>query len=262
MQTPIKSKYISISVDAIRDFIDHFPSPACLINCNQIIHANGFYNESMEEVDFRTLSEGAETAKFKEMVIKNAVFLVHRVPLNSQHLLVTLAEQKGIRLSTDPLTGLFNRECFDSLFNSMLESTKSKNEIMSVLFIDLDGFKAVNDTYGHEKGDIVLKAVADRLPRIVRVNDLCFRFGGDEFVVLLRDVKDRLHPCLVARRLIHSISQNIMIDESTAAKVGASIGIASFPHDGADMEELLKSADEAMYRAKKLGKNNYQLFGQ
>jgi len=262
MQTSTKAKHISVSLDAICDFINHFPSAACLINCNQLVFANRLYHESMEAVDFRTLSDGAEAVKFKEMVINKAVFLAHRIHLNENHLLVTVTEQKGISLSTDPLTGLFNRECFESLFEGMLESSRSKNEIMSVLFIDLDGFKAVNDTYGHEKGDIVLKTVAERLPKIVRANDICFRFGGDEFVVLLRDVKDRLHPCLVARRLIYSVSQNITLDESASAKVGASVGIASFPFDGTDMEELLKNADEAMYRAKKLGKNNYQLFGQ
>ncbi len=262
MQTSTKSKHISVSLDAICDLINHFPSPACLINCNQMISANRFYYESMEGVDFRMLSEGAEAVKFKEMMINNALYLAHRVQLNNDHLLVTITEQKDVKLSTDPLTGLFNRECFDSIFEGMLENSKLKNEIMSVLFIDLDGFKAVNDTYGHEKGDVVLKTVAERLPKIVRANDICFRFGGDEFVVLLRDVKDRLHPCLVARRLIHSVSQVISLDESASAKVGASIGIASFPFDGKDMEELLKNADEAMYRAKKLGKNNYQLFGQ
>jgi diguanylate cyclase (GGDEF)-like protein len=126
--------------------------------------------------------------------------------------------------------------------------------------MDLDGFKSVNDTWGHESGDLVLKKCSERMLEVVRDNDFCFRFGGDEFVIILTEIKDKMHACLVARRLISSISDLIPLNQTTNLKVGASIGIANYPSDGVMAEELVNKADEAMYQAKRMGKNNYRIY--
>jgi len=128
----------------------------------------------------------------------------------------------------------------------VIDDARSRDQVLALLFVDLDGFKIVNDTWGHESGDVVLKETAARMTRTVRNNDICFRMGGDEFVIILSTINDRMHSCLVSRRLISAISEPIVLPSGNQAKVGASIGIATFPADGSEIEELLHRADEAM----------------
>jgi diguanylate cyclase (GGDEF)-like protein len=262
MKPSAPGKTLVVNLSAIYDIIDQFTLPACLVNDNEVVYSNLLYDNSITNADYGTLIDGVDLICSKDIIINNALFSAHRVRLSPEAVLVTLSEKRNSSISVDSLTGLLNRDCFNSLFKGMLENARLKSQILSVLFIDLDDFKLVNDTYGHESGDIVLKTVADRMLKVLRNNDRCFRLGGDEFVILLTDVKDKMHTCLVARRLIHSICQTIALDGSHMANVGASIGIASFPYDGNDIDEILKNADDAMYQAKKLGKNNYRLFGQ
>ncbi|MDR3553115.1 MAG: GGDEF domain-containing protein [Syntrophobacteraceae bacterium] len=262
MKPSAPGKTLVVHLSAIYDIIDQLALPACLVHDNEVVYANLLYNKSITNADCGTLLDDVDLICSKDIVINNTLFFAHRVRLSPEAILVTLSEKKSSAISVDSLTGLLNRDCFNALFKGMLENARLKSQILSVLFIDLDDFKLVNDTYGHESGDIVLKAVANRMLKVLRNNDRCFRLGGDEFVILLTDVKDKMHTCLVARRLIHAICQAIPLDESYMAKVGASIGIASFPHNGNAMDEILENADDAMYQAKKLGKNNYRLFGQ
>jgi diguanylate cyclase (GGDEF)-like protein len=144
--------------------------------------------------------------------------------------------------------------------SKIIEEAKIVNKIIGFMFLDLDGFKAVNDTFGHDSGDLVLQETARRISNIIRNNDICIRLGGDEFLVLLTEIKDKMHSCLVARRLISAISQPINLDIGSNIIIGVSIGIASYPSDGVSVEELMNKSDEAMYKAKKIGKNNYQLY--
>ncbi len=252
-------EFVNVGFDALCDIVYRHIRPACLIKAGNIICSNTAYNEKINGMEPSIFLDDNYISNSKELAIQTSVYTVWRIKLTPEILLIILDKKKEIEISNDPLTGLLSRDCFEPMFGDLIRNAKSNNEMMSILFVDLDGFKLINDTYGHEKGDLVLKTVAERLRKTVHRTDPCFRLGGDEFVILLKDIKDRLHPCLVARRLIHTIGQNIILDGSTSAKVGASIGIASFPHDGMVLEELLKNADEAMYRAKKLGKNNYQL---
>ncbi|HJW11456.1 MAG TPA: diguanylate cyclase [Albitalea sp.] len=159
--------------------------------------------------------------------------------------------------SHDSLTGLANRAMFGELLSLALQQAKRYERRFAVLFIDLDGFKLVNDTLGHEAGDALLQEVARRLTQAVRSSDIVSRLGGDEFIVLMQEVPDTHSVAIVARKLIAELYRPATI-QGQPAQVGASIGIALYPGDGQDEQTLLKNADAAMYRAKELGRKNFQ----
>ncbi|MFL6567284.1 MAG: putative bifunctional diguanylate cyclase/phosphodiesterase, partial [Burkholderiales bacterium] len=129
----------------------------------------------------------------------------------------------------------------------------------AVMFIDLDRFKPINDSLGHAVGDSLLKEVAARLVKQLRIGDTICRIGGDEFVVVLPEVRRASDAAQVAQKVIEQVSQPVMIDERELA-VSCSVGIAIFPDDGRDAETLIRNADAAMYHAKELGRTNYQFF--
>jgi diguanylate cyclase (GGDEF)-like protein/PAS domain S-box-containing protein len=157
----------------------------------------------------------------------------------------------------DVLTGLPNRLLFRDRISVALAHARRTARAVAVMFFDLDDFKNVNDSLGHTVGDRLLQAVGMRLVAAVRAEDTVARMGGDEFTVLLSDVADGRGAATVARKILDSISAPVVID-GHELKVTTSIGIAVFPGDGFDAETLLKNADRAMYRAKQLGRNNYQ----
>ncbi len=156
----------------------------------------------------------------------------------------------------DALTGLPSlRLCKDRLERSLIESRRSQ-QMTAVLFVDLDGFKAVNDTYGHEYGDIVLKVTADRIKAEIRETDTVARIGGDEFIVIMSRLPDSGIVQRIASNLIEQISQLIQLNQKEV-RVGASLGIALYPEDGTTAEELIRQADRAMYHVKNSGKSNF-----
>jgi len=156
----------------------------------------------------------------------------------------------------DPLTGLPTRRLGLERITSALALARRDKRMMAVLFIDLDGFKAVNDTLGHEAGDQVLISVADRLLRCVREVDTVARIGGDEFMAVLVGVHAQKDVEAVAKKLIKAVSEPYPFGDN-AAHIGSSIGIALYPDHGQDPELLLKNADTAMYGVKKDGKNAF-----
>lgn len=159
----------------------------------------------------------------------------------------------------DMLTGLLNRAFFScQLTHNLLHAHKSGNRL-SVLFIDLDNFKRINDSLGHEAGDQLLQTAAKRLTACVREEDTVARFGGDEFTIILNQVHDENRVIKVAQRILDSLAEPILIKENLL-QIGASIGITMFPHDGKDPGTLIRNADMAMYRAKEMGRNNFQFF--
>lgn len=160
----------------------------------------------------------------------------------------------------DALTGLPSLHLLQETSASLLAQAERHKQKVAVLFIDLDGFKAVNDTWGHDAGDDVLKEVARRLQLCLRDSDQVARIGGDEFVVLLAEVNDQNNAEKVAKKIIESLSQPINLDSAstkTDTKVGASIGIAFYPDHGKDMKTILKAADQSMYQVKNTGKGNF-----
>jgi diguanylate cyclase (GGDEF)-like protein len=130
---------------------------------------------------------------------------------------------------------------------------------LAVLFLDLDGFKGVNDQLGHAAGDVLLKQVAQRLKGCVRDSDTIARLGGDEFVVILTRLKSISTAGSIANSIIANLCQPIQIENKTV-KIGASIGLSIYPQDGKNSTDLLKNSDLAMYRAKEAGRNCYRAY--
>jgi diguanylate cyclase (GGDEF)-like protein/PAS domain S-box-containing protein len=154
----------------------------------------------------------------------------------------------------DSLTGLPNRKHLQNELSYLVAKAKQDAGMIAVLYIDLDGFKMVNDSLGHPIGDALLVQVATSLRSSVREEDVVARFGGDEFIVILDKVHAREDAALVARSLIQEISKPFHVQEHDVA-IGASIGISIFPDDATDGDELIREADCAMYAAKREGKN-------
>jgi diguanylate cyclase (GGDEF)-like protein len=153
----------------------------------------------------------------------------------------------------DPLTGLINRACFLEMLDKGLAVARRTERRVGVVFVDLDGFKQVNDTHGHRAGDGLLVEVARRIQGVVRAGDCAARFGGDEFVVLVQD--DHEHGCKrLAERLVDALRAPILI-EGMRVTLTASVGFAIYPDHGMEGDHLLRAADMAMYRVKEHGKN-------
>ncbi|MBI4996990.1 MAG: GGDEF domain-containing protein [Rhodocyclales bacterium] len=160
--------------------------------------------------------------------------------------------------SHDPLTGLPNRRVFLDRVEHALNRARRTETRLAILFVDLDHFKEVNDKLGHAVGDVMLLAVADRMRTTVRAADTVARLGGDEFIILVEDVENLEAVAMVARKIIESLAHPVWYQGQSLA-VGASIGIAVYPRDGATTTEVIASADQAMYRAKLSGRNRYCL---
>ncbi|QDF96742.1 hypothetical protein CJ010_09480 [Azoarcus sp. DD4] len=156
----------------------------------------------------------------------------------------------------DPLTGLPNRALLDDRLEHAISRARRAGTSVAVLFLDLDGFKNVNDSLGHPAGDRLLQIVAERLCAVLRKEDSVSRFGGDEFAVVLEDVVLGEAVSEVAEHIIDEIARPLDLD-GHGARVSASIGIALFPRDGNDATSLIKAADTAMYRSKALGRNTF-----
>ncbi|MBP1711606.1 MAG: Response regulator containing a CheY-like receiver domain and a domain, partial [Deltaproteobacteria bacterium] len=137
-----------------------------------------------------------------------------------------------------------------------LNMARRYKKAVAVMFIDLDGFKDVNDTLGHDAGDYVLQQVAQRMLSCVRETDTVTRIGGDEFLIIATEINTPDNAAQIAEKVIHLASKPVIF-KGQQVVVGASIGIALFPDDGKDMEQLIKKADEAMYRIKKAGKSGF-----
>lgn len=156
----------------------------------------------------------------------------------------------------DPLTGLSNRTSLEEFVMQTLNLAKRNDKKFAILFIDLDRFKVINDTLGHDIGDKVLVSVTKRLKKILREGDFLARWGGDEFVVILHDIVSESFMAMVARKIINGLKETIHIGHHDF-NITASIGISIYPENGDDANTLIKHADSAMYLAKEGGKNNF-----
>jgi len=159
----------------------------------------------------------------------------------------------------DAVTGLPNRTYLSERLPDMLADARRDGTGVAVLFIDLDKFKSINDSLGHAVGDLVLKSVADRLKAAIRQGDMAARVGGDEFVLVLRSMKDRSDPAMTADRIIHAIAADITTGQHQLI-VTCSIGISLSPENGTDAESLIRNADAALYAAKEKGRNTWRFF--
>lgn len=159
----------------------------------------------------------------------------------------------------DPLTLLGNRRLFREQLESELKKSKRNDTTLALFYLDLDNFKQVNDTLGHDVGDRLLQSIADRLRTTLRNSDMIARLGGDEFIALLPEISGSKEAGIVAEKLLKALSHPAVLGNSEV-KVTVSLGITMAPQDGENWPVLMKNADLAMYRAKRLGRNNFQFF--
>lgn len=160
----------------------------------------------------------------------------------------------------DALTGLPNRLLFNDRLDTIIREAHRTGECFAVLFVDLDRFKAINDTYGHAAGDHLLRVVTQRLSSSIRASDTVARYAGDEFTVVLRHIIKTDDVLRVAEKIVQVMDAPLHLEGGIELQVTASIGVSFFPDDAPDAETLLRHADEAMYAAKHLGRNNFQIY--
>lgn len=170
-----------------------------------------------------------------------------------------LEEKLVEQAKSDALTGLANRMMFIQTLRQALGRAERLGKSLAVLFIDLDQFKQINDTMGHDAGDMLIMNVAQRIVHAVRKNDTVARLGGDEFTVLLEDMKSNQDPTRVAENILTSLKKPFLLNDNEII-VGASIGIATYPECGDNAMALMQAADVAMYRMKAFGRNGFQYY--
>ena len=172
-----------------------------------------------------------------------------------------LAEDKMRQIAHfDALTGLPNRLLLADRLDQAIAQNQRNKKILAVCFMDLDGFKLINDSLGHEAGDLLLKEVGARLQTLLRGSDTVARLGGDEFVMLISDLNSEDECSQALQRILHSIASPYTLIGNTLSEISVSIGVTLFPADNSDPDTLLRHADHAMYAAKQAGKNCFQLF--
>jgi diguanylate cyclase (GGDEF)-like protein len=235
---------------------EYVPYPLGVSFKSEVLFLNQRAKVILGNYPFSTLPRGinGDTKSFYLRIGQEKTVSVQIVRLPMEHLLIVF-EELTAETARDELTGLLGRYHLNLIGNRILEQA-DKNRKVAIFFLDLDGFKEVNDTLGHEAGDAVLKGVAKRLLNSLRNTDLCFRWGGDEFLIISPGFAEKIHAGLLARRIIKLISEPFSV-EGRKVKVGVSIGIAVYPDDGKDFFELLRKSDLAMYEAKQRGGNIY-----
>ncbi|MBY0122642.1 GGDEF and EAL domain-containing protein [Bacillus sp. S/N-304-OC-R1] len=159
----------------------------------------------------------------------------------------------------DSLTGVANRYSLNKRLEGLIYTAKKYNQILAVLFLDLDRFKQINDTLGHNYGDLLLKNVSARLKGLLKNKDMIARLGGDEFVIVLPNLKHPKEAVRIAETIIDALTRPFLLDKQEVY-ISTSIGISLFPLDGTDIETLLRNADKAMYEAKNAGRNQFELY--
>lgn len=205
----------------------------------------------------------SNTYKFVRNLLFLVALLVVFITILSWFLAQAIVKRKSYQLELfrsanfDQLTGLPNRSLFFERLEQVLKQSHRNGRKFALLFLDLDGFKSVNDNLGHDGGDELLKKVAKKLRACVRESDTTARFGGDEFAIILTNLISKNNAGLVAEKIIENLTSPIAIKEKNQ-QIGASIGISIFPQDGKTTTQLLQNADHAMYKAKKESKSHFQ----
>jgi diguanylate cyclase (GGDEF)-like protein len=220
------------------------------LNTGQIIGVIQALNKNTGSFD-------KQDEKLLGLLCELAVVAIERV--SKDELQKKLSEELNYQARHDALTGLPNRLLLEESLETTLSEAERKRQQLAVLFVDLDRFKLINDSMGHRFGDLLLQQVAHRLKSALRYGDLVARQGGDEFVIVLRSVRNEQSVHRFVQTLLKSLQQPFYL-EGQEIYISASIGISLYPLHGKSVTELLRSADTAMYKIKDQGKNGYQFF--
>ncbi|WP_456401184.1 putative bifunctional diguanylate cyclase/phosphodiesterase [Persephonella sp.] len=265
------------NLNSIKDFLKNYISSKLNIEVNKNIEFEEIYiterkrnkkfkNIHIETHKFLTDSPGIggilgllvlkdEKITKKERNILNSILSIMTLVTGSSRALSKAITELEYYAGHDPLTELYNRRIFEDLLKYEVSRAKRKKYKFSLILIDLDNFKIINDTYGHHVGDIILKSVADILEASTRDGDMVARVGGDEFVILLSET-DLERALIVAERIRRNLEENkLCIYEGGVVTVSASLGVVEFPTHGKTKEELMMVVDSALFKAKDLGKN-------
>jgi diguanylate cyclase (GGDEF)-like protein len=215
-----------------------------------------FDNDTIEvlEAIAHQIATALDNANLYAQTVRLAESELRESRANAQH-----AERARFLSNHDALTGLPNRRLFNELLDQAIGQARRREHKVAVMFVDLDRFKQINDTLGHEAGDELLKQVSMRLKACLRESDTVARQGGDEFVVLLPELTEAEAPSIVAQKIIHAMAYPFTLI-GHEFRITASLGIALCPDDGSDKEDLTKHADIAMYHAKTEGKNTFRFY--
>lgn len=243
--------------DVLKEIIDQIPYPLGILDASGTVTLNPQASFTLGYVEIPKWRQmlTSKITTFEALTASRRFVAVRSIPVNGKVALLIFEELDCAEIPRDELTGLMTRHHLHQIGEVVLKKA-GHNRKTAFMFIDLDGFKLINDTLGHDVGDEALKEVAKRMSSIMRPSDLCFRWGGDEFVVIAQGFFEKIHAGLLARRIINTITRPMVL-KGRQAQLGASIGIAVAPDDGLDIDELLRKADKAMYEAKKSGGNTY-----
>jgi len=235
------------------------------------------YNQMLEQIQDRDRALEETRGRLDETIQSRTAELVTAVEELREEITQRKVAEEQIRYMAyyDSLTGLPNRQYLCERLEETLREARKNDSLLALLFIDLDHFKEINDSFGHSTGDMLLGSIARRLAECVRSSDdvttlsteepdttashTVSRQGGDEFTILLTEIANSFDASRIATRILEALKEPFSLDGRDVV-VSASIGIAIFPHDGDDSDTLLKHADTAMYHAKKSGRNDYQYF--
>ena len=225
-----------------------------------VIHAAA-HSKAIQHIEYRiniTPSEVIEVQQEIEALTSTNLLFITGIVQDISHKKQT--EKQIHRLAYfDHLTGLANRSYYQERMEDIIKSAQQRKSQFAFMFIDLDGFKGINDNFGHHIGDQFLQEIAQRLKLVAREIDFIVRLGGDEFCIIVNNITDEASVSEVAKRCLQKINQPLMLSKNQL-KPKASIGIALFPKDGQTEPELLKAADVAMYMAKQTGKQRYVFY--
>lgn len=247
---------------SLKDFAIHDSTPDFVLQMYSLRHALNDASRLNERlVAFNRDLEQRIEVRTREVVEANRVLELRNQELHHEMLERMRAEEQIRQLAYfDPLTGLANRSLLGNRLTQAMAARRRDGRLLALMFIDLDRFKPINDTYGHHVGDNLLKVVAERLNTCVRECDTVARLGGDEFIVVLTEVGTTADVAQVAEKLSATLAAPYLMD-GLQLETTPSIGVGLFPNDGDDGDALMRNADSAMYLAKKDGRNRIRFFG-
>lgn len=224
----------------------------------EVIHTQGFWQGELwnknKKGDLYAELLSINTIKNENGFITNYVAIFNDITQNKEY-----QEKMAYLVNYDPLTGLANRRFLLTRLEHAIQVAKRTKKLIALIFVDLDNFKYVNDTLGHDAGDELLLQIVSRLNSIIRESDTLSRMGGDEFVILVENISYEEDIGALAQKIVDTISPSYTIHK-TAVFTSASVGVSVFPNDGESMDVLMKKADMAMYQSKERGKNRFCFF--